>query len=323
MLIRGGTLPPQNTDPGVMTPWAMRTTMPVARRMSPVQSSGPTDPNGYGIPSAESSNTSQPFSESNLPGGFTWRQAKAPVTGDTVDYATIGPNEQLYVGPDNQFYDLHHMGDIAPGDISTSKINIASWLGLGSAAPVAPSTYTGPGADTPAQNGANYSADVPAGEVTSAPSNGATAFTPAQALAANEVNQTSATAGMALGMSDVLAELHTIETLLGQGPGSVSSTTQSGNTAGAGLAGDGPLVQALTDALNQGSQSPADAALPGGAGSSGSALDSLTPVAQPTAASSNPALVVLIALGAAGIGGWYYFTHKKGAHVAPKPQAAA
>lgn len=68
------------------------------------------------------------FSYGNLPPQFNWQPAIAPGTGDTVYYAQIGPNEQLYVGPDNQFYDLKHLGPITPSDVPGAAVDINTFL---------------------------------------------------------------------------------------------------------------------------------------------------------------------------------------------------
>ncbi len=74
------------------------------------------------------------------------------------------------------------------------------------------------------------------------------------------------------------------------------------NTGGAGLAGNGPLIDALTSAFNGGGS---------GSQSTQAALGSLQPVTSQTSSSSNPVAMILVVGVLAAVGAWYYFTHKK------------
>lgn len=96
---------------------------------------------------------------------------------------------------------------------------------------------------------------------------------------------------------------------------STPATPPAQNTGGAGLTGNGPLVDALTQLLNGGGlASPLDAAAAGGA--STAAVSSLAPQANSTSSASNPALMLAI-VAAIGVVGFlaYKHTHKKGAPV--------
>jgi len=88
-----------------------------------------------------------------------------------------------------------------------------------------------------------------------------------------------------------------------------SGGTQQGNSGGAGLSGNGPLIDALTALLGGGGgQSPLDAS----SSPSTAALQALQPSSGQTSGTSNPALIIAI-VGALAIGAWLYFKHKHGA----------
>jgi hypothetical protein len=97
---------------------------------------------------------------------------------------------------------------------------------------------------------------------------------------------------------------------LSSGGSTPSTSTPPTNTGGAGLAGNGPLIDALTAALSGGGfQSPLDAM----SSPSTAALQSLQPTATQTSTSSagNPALLLIIGAIALGAIVWYVLKHKK------------
>lgn len=112
----------------------------------------------------------------------------------------------------------------------------------------------------------------------------------------------------------------------GTAPASTATTTGTGtapatptNTGGAALAGNGPLIDALTSALSGGGmENPLDAA----SSPSTAALEALQPTQAQTSATSNPALLVAV-LGVAAIGVAYVVVqHKKKTPGAPAEPGA-
>ena len=108
----------QDPTPAASSP--ARTIQPVARsipQVAPPPITAETPP---------PANTATPangttYSYSNLPTEYNWSAQKAPVTNDTVYYAPDGSGGQYYVGPDNVFYHLNHLGPIGPNDIRASN----------------------------------------------------------------------------------------------------------------------------------------------------------------------------------------------------------
>lgn len=93
-----------------------------------------------------------------------------------------------------------------------------------------------------------------------------------------------------------------------------TSTTPAGadttNSGGAGLAGNGPLANALAAMLGGGSmQSPLDAV----SSPSTAALEALQPAQGSTQSASNPAAIVVVLGGLAAVGTFLYLRHKHGA----------
>lgn len=95
--------------------------------------------------------------------------------------------------------------------------------------------------------------------------------------------------------------------------------TGSSNSGGAGLAGNGPLIDALTGALTGGGmENPLDAV----SSPSTAALEALQPTAGTTQSSSNPALLFAV-LGIAAIGVVFILERKRKPATPPTPHAPA
>jgi hypothetical protein len=94
----------------------------------------------------------------------------------------------------------------------------------------------------------------------------------------------------------------------GSASGNAGGSAPDQNSSGAGLAGNGPLVDALTQMLA--GSGAGGAGYDASASPSTAAVEALAPQAQQTTSASNPAAIVVVVAIALAIGAFLYFKHK-------------